>query len=183
MLERLRHLLPDPSSVREHRALRWLGPALHQPRLWHISRRGIAMGLAIGVFFGLLVPIAQIPFAALTALILRANIPAAIGSTLITNPFTFAPVYFAAYHLGEWLLGRGSEIAAGDLEIEKAAGQASTGFTAWLELVSSIGVPLALGLAILATVLSILIYFAVHWTWRLRIIRAWQHRRKKRSKT
>lgn len=183
MIERLRRLLPNPNTVREHRALRWLGPALHHPRLWHVSRRGIALGLAVGVFFGLLVPIAQIPFAAFAAVLLRANIPAAIGSTLVTNPFTFAPVYYAAYHLGEWLLGRSTEIAAGDLEIEKAAEQASTGFAAWLELVSSIGLPLAVGLATLASVLSILLYFAVQWTWRLRIIRTWQNRRKERPKT
>jgi len=27
----------------------------------------------------------------------------------------------------------------------------------------------------------VLIYFAVHWTWRLRIVRAWQRRKARRS--
>ena len=39
------------------------------------------MGLAVGVFFGLLIPVAQILFATVAALLLRANIPAAVGST------------------------------------------------------------------------------------------------------
>jgi hypothetical protein len=28
--------------------------------------------------------------------------------------------------------------------------------------------------------LSVLMYFAVHWTWRLRIVRAWQRRSARR---
>lgn len=43
--------------------LPWIGPLLHHPRL------GI-------VFFGLLIPVAQILFAAVAALLLRANMPA-----------------------------------------------------------------------------------------------------------
>ena len=49
---RLRGLLPAPDTLAQNRWLRWLGPALHHPRLWHMSRRGIALGAAIGVFFG-----------------------------------------------------------------------------------------------------------------------------------
>lgn len=77
------------------------------------------MGLAVGVFFGLLIPIAQIPAAALVALLLRANIPAAVGSTLVTNPITFPPVYYAAYHLGDWLLG--SEKNSAPVELDQIA--------------------------------------------------------------
>jgi uncharacterized protein (DUF2062 family) len=177
--ERFRRLLPDPHTLREHRALRWLGPRLHHPRLWHVNRRGIAMGLAVGVFFGLLIPVAQIPAAAIVALLLRANIPAAIASTLVTNPITFAPVYYAAYRLGEWMLGAEGAISA--RELENVAEQTSTGMVLWMERLSTVGAPLALGLISLAATLSILLYFAVHWTWRLRIVRAWRKRRDKRS--
>lgn len=172
--------MPDPQTVREHRALRWLGPLLHHPRLWHVNRRGIAMGLAVGVFFGLLIPIAQIPAAALVALLLRANIPAAVGSTLVTNPITFAPVYYAAYHLGEWLLG--SKKTFNTAELDQVAAQTATGFALWMERLSTVGAPLALGLLTMAAGLSILLYFAVHWAWRLRIVRAWKNRRSKRHK-
>lgn len=176
--DRFRRFLPDPHMLREHRALRWLGPVLHQPRLWHVSRRGVALGLAIGVFFGLLVPIAQIPFAAVAAVLLRANIPAAVGSTLVTNPITFAPLYYAAYHLGEWLLGDTATVP--HAELERVAEHTATGFALWVERISTVGAPLALGLATMATGLSILLYFIVHWAWRMRIVKAWRKRREKR---
>jgi hypothetical protein len=179
MTDRFRRYLPEPHALREHRALRWLGPRLHHPRLWHVSRRGVALGIAIGVFFGLLIPIAQIPAAAIAALLLRANIPAAVGSTLVTNPFTFAPVYFAAYHLGAWMLGEGAG-AAGDATLEQAAQQTATGLAFWLGKLGEMGAPLALGLATLAVTISLALYFAIHWTWRARILRAWRNRRSRR---
>lgn len=80
MKQRLQDLMPAPDALRSHRWLRWLGPALHHPRLWHMSRRGIALGMALGVFFGLLIPIAQISFAAGAAVALRAPVPAAVAS-------------------------------------------------------------------------------------------------------
>jgi uncharacterized protein (DUF2062 family) len=173
--ERFRRYLPDPQTLREHRSLRWMGPALHHPRLWHVNRRGIALGLAIGVFFGLLIPVVQIFFAATAALLLRANIPAAVGSTLITNPITFAPVYYAAYHLGAWMLGY-ADVAVTTVNLDRVAARTETGLALWVDRVATVGAPLALGLLTLAVCLSVLIYFAVHWTWRLRIVRAWQRR-------
>jgi uncharacterized protein (DUF2062 family) len=178
--ERFRRFLPDPRTLREHRSLRWMGPMLHHPRLWHVNRRGIALGIAIGVFFGLLIPVAQILFAATAALLLRANIPAAVGSTLITNPFTFAPVYYAAYHLGVWMLGI-SNLPVAEVDLGNVAAKTSTGLMLWVDRLAAVGAPLALGLLTLAVCLSVLIYFAVHWTWRLRIVRAWQRRKAHRS--
>ena len=49
---RLRRRLPTPEQVGRNRWLRWLGPSLLHPRLWHMSRRGIAAGAGIGVVFG-----------------------------------------------------------------------------------------------------------------------------------
>lgn len=174
-----RRFLPEADAVREHRALRWLAPFLHHPRLWHVNRRGIAMGLAIGVFFGLLIPVAQIPAAVLVALLLRANIPAAVGSTLVTNPFTFAPVYYAAYHLGVWMLGERAQ-AVNHESLQAVATQTATGLALWMNKLTVVGAPLALGLLTLAVTISLVIYFAVHWTWRARILRAWRQRRARR---
>jgi uncharacterized protein len=178
--ERFRRYLPDPHTLREHRMLRWIGPALHHPRLWHVNRRGIALGIAIGVFFGLLIPVAQIFFAAVAALLLRANIPAAVGSTLITNPFTFAPVYYAAYHLGVWMLGY-TDVPVVEVDIDRVAAKTATGIALWMDRLATVGMPLAVGLVTLAVSLSVLIYFAVHWTWRIRILRAWRRRQERRK--
>jgi uncharacterized protein len=178
--ERFRRYLPDPHVLREHRMLRWMGPTLHHPRLWHVNRRGIALGIAIGVFFGLLIPVAQIFFAAVAALLLRANIPAAVGSTLITNPFTFAPVYYAAYHLGVWMLGY-TDVPVVEVDIDRVAAKTATGIALWMDRLATVGMPLAVGLITLAVSLSVLIYFAVHWTWRIRILRAWRRRQARRK--
>ncbi len=178
--ECFRRFIPEPHVLRGHRSLRWMGPALHHPRLWHANRRGIAMGVAVGVFFGLLIPVAQMLCAALVALLLRANIPAAVGCTLITNPVTFAPVYFVAYHLGGWMLNN-TGVPLVDDGIGGAAAESPTGLAFWMDRLATVGAPLALGLLTLAVSLSVLTYFAVHWTWRLRITRAWQRRRARRN--
>ncbi|MEZ5702179.1 MAG: DUF2062 domain-containing protein [Burkholderiaceae bacterium] len=90
MKKRLKAWLPNPQTIKDNRWLRWMGPALHHPRLWHFSRKGIAMGLALGIFFGLLIPVAQMPLAAGAAIAMRANLPMAVASTLVTNPVTLA---------------------------------------------------------------------------------------------
>lgn len=185
MNERLRRLLPTPEALRNNRWLRWLGPALHHPRLWHVSRRGIALGMAIGVFFGLLIPIAQIPFAAAAAVVLRANVPTAVASTLVTNPVTFGPVYYAAWRIGSAILGE----PVGPAEEPPALGpdpaaepdpQAGWVAQTW-ERLSNVGKPLLLGLAICACVVGLLTYLLVSGLWHMRVLLARRQRRRQRA--
>lgn len=103
--ERLRIWAPTRERLENNRWIRWLAPWLGHPKLWHWSRRGVALGVALGVFFGLLIPLAQIPLTAAAAIVLRANLPAAAASTLISNPVTFGPLYYTAFQLGSWLTG------------------------------------------------------------------------------
>lgn len=166
MLDRLKRLLPTPDSVRQNRWLRWMGPVIQHPRLWHFSRKGISAGLAIGIFFGLLIPFAQIPFSAALAVVLRANLPVAMASTLVTNPVTFGPVYYAAYQLGKWVLGEPAvpDEAVPPMEVPPEAVEGgSEGLLASLQAVfeyaTTVGKPLVVGLAILA----ILCGLAVYW--------------------
>lgn len=104
MLDRLRRLMPSHESVANNRWLRWLGPSVLHPRLFHLSRRGVATGAAIGVFFAFITPIAQIPLSAAACVVLRANVPVAIVATLVNTPPTFGPVYYAAWKVGAWVL-------------------------------------------------------------------------------
>jgi uncharacterized protein len=61
----------------------------------------IALGLALGIFVGLL-PIMGVQMATVTliALPLRANLKAANAAVWISNPFTFIPMYYFNYRLG-----------------------------------------------------------------------------------
>ena len=147
----------------------------------------MALGVAIGVFFGLLIPIAQIPFSVGAAVVLRANVPAA-ASTLVTNPITFAPVYYAAYELGRVILREEAatedELAriverktqdhaqAGELTLTQQIQQG------WRRL-GEIGRPLILGLSILAVTLGLAVYFGVSAIWTLRVRLARRQRLRK----
>lgn len=173
----LRRFLPSPEAVQRNRWLRWLGPALHHPRLWHVSRRGLALGMALGVFFGLLIPLAQIPLSAAAAVVLRANVPAAMASTLVTNPVTFGPVYYAAWRLGSAILGEPADAGAAPAVQPAPAAVADESW--WQETrrrVLGVGKPLLLGLAVLACAVGVLTYFAVSWIWTLRVW--WKRRRR-----
>ena len=173
----VKKFLPAPDKVSQHRMLRWLGPTLTRPSLWQINRRSIALGLAIGVFWGFLVPLAQIPLAAVAAIILRANLPIAVGSTLVTNPFTFAPVYFLAYQLGDWVLG-GQETQMSQAMVREQVAQMGEAGTGWFDRIGDIGIPLFTGLSILAVCTSVLLYFAVSALWRLAVVVRYRRRRR-----
>ncbi|MEO8542418.1 MAG: DUF2062 domain-containing protein [Betaproteobacteria bacterium] len=169
-LTRLRAMIPTPSQIRDNRWLRWLRPWLGRPRLWRWSRRGVAMGVALGIFFGLLVPVAQIPLSVGAAIFLRANVPAAAASTLVTNPLTFGPLYYVAYQLGHRIIGEPhSRALAPTPDIHMATMPQPSRRPIW-ERLSALGRPLLLGLVILATLMGLLSYgitsLAWHgWTW------------------
>lgn len=176
MLERLKCLLPPPEALRNNRWLRWIGLALHHPRLWHLNRRGVALGMALGLFFGLLVPIAKIPLAGAAAVALRANVPAAVASTLVTNPFTFGPVYYAAWRVGAAILGTPEGEQAPAPPSDGPAGpaappsdpDASWWSQAW-QRITGVGKPLLLGLAVFATVGGLATYALVSGAWHLKV--------------
>lgn len=177
-MKRIRDWLPSAEAIRANRWLRWLGPALHDPRLWHISRRGLALGMALGFFFGLLIPLAQIPLSAAAAVALRANVPAAVASTLITNPLTFGPLYYAAWRVGGAILGEpGDAPPAPDIAAQSAPPHESW-WRSVTRQISGIGKPLLLGLAIMATVVGLATYFMVSAAWKLAVL--WKRYRRRR---
>lgn len=173
---RLGRWRPTPETLGRHRWLRWLGPGLQHPRLWSVSRHGIALGLAIGVFFGLLIPIAQMPLSAAAAVLLRANLPAAVASTFVTNPVTVAPLYYVAWRLGETMLGTPAAVAPRTRPAAPQAG-AVAGAPWWQaswQRLQGVGKPLLLGLALMATLTGTAAYALVSVLWWLH--RCWRRR-------
>lgn len=171
MHPRIKRFLPTRESINNNRWLRWLGPSLMHPRLWHFSRRGVAIGVGLGIFFGLLIPIAQIPFAAGSAVLLRANIPVAIGSTLVTNPVTFAPIYYGAYKLGLWVTrAEDSEALSPENYQQNQNATAETDANSVLTALSNMGKPLIIGLFIIATFMGLSAYLIITLIWRWRVM-------------
>lgn len=169
--ERLRAMVPSRAQIHDNRWLRWLRPLLRRPRLWRWSRRGVALGVALGIFFGLLVPVAQIPLSVGAAVLLRANVPAAAVSTLVTNPLTFGPLYYAAYKLGHWVSGAPGMSVPAPISVDEAqaAGVPPQDIRLWQRL-GTVGKPLMIGLSIMATLMGLLSYAVVTlawhgWTW------------------
>lgn len=177
--EFIKRFLPDRDTLARNRMLRWLGPTLLHPDLWHVGRRSIAIGLAIGLFFGLMIPLAQIPAAVFVAMVFRANLAVAAAGTFITNPFTFGPIYFLAYQIGDALIGEPQTIvpdvaAAAAQELVSGRGQ-------WILRVADMGAPLFLGLFLLAVTASITAYVGVHLAWRMGVVTKKRRRQSQRA--
>lgn len=198
MLERLRRLMPSHEAVAGNRWLKWLGPRVLHPRLFHLSRRGVATGAAIGVFFAFITPIAQIPLSAAACVVLRANVPVAIVATLVNTPPTFGPVYYAAWRVGSWVLAEpmdperapevlvratvapaalpgasGPAVAVPALAADASAQEAASWWERVVRGVQSIGKPLLVGTLIFSFGFSALAWVLCSsvWHWRVRLKR------------
>ena len=164
----MKRFIPTREMLRRSR---WLGPLAHRlddDRLWRIERESVARAVAIGLFFGLLIPFAQFLFAVGTAIAFRAHVAIAAACTLVTNPLTFAPLYWAAFKLGNAVLDRqDDESAASQLESEARAlaEQAAPLEGLWATLQSA-GTPLIVGLALMATGAALAGYVLVALFWR-----------------
>lgn len=82
---------------------------LEHPAYWSLNRRSVTRAFAMGLFIGFVPLPVHIMLAAILALLLRLNLPAAIAGTLITNPVTLVPMYLSAYWVGCRLLGVGMQ--------------------------------------------------------------------------
>jgi len=194
MKARLRRWLPKPEAIRNARWARWLGPWLHHPRLWHLSRKGIALGFSLGIFFGLLIPVGQIPLAGGAAILLRANVPVAMASTFISNPVTFPAIYYLAYKLGVLLVGVDESAPPPPgfedhgawpdpllLEQHVTDTRELGFFAATWARVEALGKPLLVGLVVMAVAGGLLAHGLVNALWRLNARIAWRRRLRERA--
>lgn len=170
-----RERLPDHDSIRRHP---WLRPVQHwlkHPNLWHLHRRSVAGGVAVGLFCGLIPGPLQMISAALLAILLQVNLPVAVFTTLYTNPFTIVPLYVLAYEIGIRMTGT----ADGHVIPPLPEMDWNNGVERFWEWLMQLGKPLVIGLPVLAVALSILGYVVVRLAWRQWVIWKWGRRRRK----
>lgn len=176
--------LPTPHSIKQNRYLKPFGRHLHHHTLWQLNRASVAGGVAVGLFVGILLPIAQILFASLAAIVFRVNLPVAAFSTLVTNPLTFPPIYYGAYKLGAALTGWIAPVerdAPAPNETEHLIAHQSD-IAGWLttliEWGQSVGLPLITGLLVLAVTAAGAGYVLTNLLWRATVIKRWHKRRR-----
>jgi uncharacterized protein (DUF2062 family) len=167
-----RERLPDHDSILRQRWLRPVQHWLHHPNLWHLHRRSVAGGVAIGLFCGLIPGPLQMIGAVLLAILFRVNLPVAAFTTLYTNPFTIVPLYLLAYEIGIRVTGslNGTAVPAFP-EVHWNDGF----YQMWVWLMA-LGKPLLIGLPLLAIGLAGIGYLVIRLFWRLFVVWKW-HRR------
>jgi uncharacterized protein (DUF2062 family) len=173
-----KRFLPTRESIKQNRLLRWLGPRIHDPLLWHVNRNSVARGVAIGVFFGFMVPVAQIPAAAIVSLALRANLWVSALATLVSNPFTYGPIYLIAYRIGAHILPPASKSSP---MADEHAVEALHWLVEAVNWLTGIGRPLVLGMLLMAVTGAIVGYFSVLLAWRVNVLLKRRRQRIQRS--
>ena len=171
--------LPSHESIQKSRWLRSFGTWLHNPKLWHLHRRSVAAGVAIGLFCGLIPGPFQMMGAAALAVLFHANFPVALFTTLYTNPLTIAPLYLLAYKLGALVTGQHDTASPVQFSLPEMSW--SGWYTALLELITAMGKPFAIGLPLLAVSLALLGYIAVRVLWKGEVLWQWRRRSARRK--
>lgn len=174
MLVARRWKIPNREEMLQHWLLRPFARHLGSPLIWRFNRRGVARGMALGLFSGFAVPVAQTPFAAIFAVGARANLPVAALATSVTNPLTVPFIYFAAYLVGRTVLRMKENVSQ--------AIAADVGFVertiSWIVTLAG---PTYVGLLIFAVVSAPIGYGLVHIGWRIWVGAKWQRRKQRRA--
>ena len=165
------HAAPTRDRIERNRLLRPVAHRILAPALWRFTRRSVPRGVALGVFCGVVFPFAHMALAAVLALPARANVPTAVGATLVNNPVTFVPLMAAAYQVGRSALRLGRDVPGHPLAAHVHGNEG------WLHWIVAQGGPATItGLLILAVALSALGYAAASLGWRWRTMRKWRNR-------
>ena len=165
-----RHI-PTRETIHEHRLLRPFAPHLTHPSLWRMTRRSVPRGVALGLFVGMIIPFMHTFIAAILAIPTRANVAVAAIATLVVNPLTIPPMYYAAYRIGSWELRHEGPLVD-PAAAERLSGELSRALF-WIHHASG---PIALGILTMAVAFAIVGYLAATLAWRYWSLSRWRSR-------
>ena len=162
----LKRVLPQRHEIQQHKHLQVFGDILHDPEIFHLTRRSTAGGVATGLFFAFIPVPGQMVISALAAIVLRVNLPIAVILVWVTNPVTIPPLLYLAYKTGAWILNRPFQPIVFDLTWH------------WFtEIFLEIWPSLITGCLLFGTVSAALGYITTRLLWRIQIKRRWEARR------
>tara|TARA_B000000475_G_scaffold249173_1_gene224645 strand:- start:210 stop:713 length:504 start_codon:yes stop_codon:yes gene_type:complete len=162
----IKRFFPKLDTVKEEKILKIFGPAVLQPNLWHINKKSVSRGFAIGAFCAFLPIPGQMILAAFLSITFAANIPISLVLTWITNPITFTPIFYFAYKIGKIIFDGRITYDVDEKEIDI------------LSNIMHIWEPLLLGSIILSITGSIVAYIIIRVYWRYYVIKIWSKRKK-----
>ena len=166
-----RHI-PTRETVHHYRLLRPFAHQLSHPSLWRMTRRSVPRGVAIGLFVAVIIPFMHTVIAALLAIPARANVAIAALFTLVVNPLTIPPLYYAAYRVGSWELHHDAGIVNA-ADAERFSSELSR-LLFWIHQASG---SIALGVLTIAATAAIFGYVIASLTWRSWSRSRWRQRR------
>jgi uncharacterized protein (DUF2062 family) len=151
---------------------RWIPDRVLERELWRFTRRSIPRGVALGLLVGILLPVAQIVFAAILSFSARANVPVASLTTFATNPVTTPAIWALSYYVGSTVLRVDAMVGASPIDRLMSVSDG------WMLLhwLTAEGKVLALGLVIVAVMAASAGYLAAALGWRMWIGRKWRNR-------
>lgn len=169
--EKILQRMPTAEQLKQDRFLKFLGVWLEDPNLFHINRRSICGGVAIGLFCAWIPIPSQLIWAGIMAIWLRKNLPVAVLSTWITNPITVPPMFYFAYWVGSQALGL-EPLTIKGLNIQLSMDWFFTQLGAsWR--------PFFLGCGILAVISAVLGYVIMQLMWRFHVLTKLKERQKR----
>ena len=166
----LRRVVPGIREIRGRGSLRRIfGQTLFSADLWLLNRGSVAWAVSNGLFMAWVpVPFQMIP-AAGAAIVLRCNLPVSVAVVWISNPVTVAPMFFAAYKLGAWML----DVPPRDMRFEPSL--------RWLiDELGTVWEPFLLGCFVMGLGSAILGQVVVRLFWRAYVMASWRERRIRR---
>ena len=168
----LRRFIPTPAFIQAHPRLRFLGPVLLDPNLFHLNRYSVSMAFLVGVFLAFFPLPGQMALAAIIAFWVRCNLPITVALVWITNPITIPPIFFATYKLGVWLL-----------DIPALPHSHITFTWEWIDSeLKRIWKPLLVGCFCAGSFFALLSYFLINLLWRGYVMHQWHYRRERRRR-
>ncbi len=150
----------------------WMGKWFFLQPIWILNRKHIAGGLGLGVTLAFVPLPIQMFLCVPLSIILRVNLPAALGAVWLSNPLTAAPIFFFALRVGQ--------LATNQTDSWEIA-NATFSITDMANLMEIIWVPLFTGCAICGSVAGLTTYLLVNFCWRLQVAYLRSRKRKRQG--
>ena len=157
--------IPTREQLEKNRWVKPFAKYVLRSDLWRFNRRSVPRGMALGLFVGIMIPLAHFVTAALLAVFVRANIPVALAATFIGFPAFLPFIFYAADKVGGWLL----RVDAMTVVAPVSQTMQATETDHLLALLTQKGPTVAFGMFVIATVLASLGYLLSSFYWRWRV--------------